>query len=105
MSSFEALLLIENRLAYLRSRRGKAAPILMPRAGTPSGNPSLTSITSDVIAAISNQAHIDVNGAQHLHALRPKAAKIESPPQARYRRSNKTVAEGDRSFAIVENHS
>ena len=35
----------------------------------------------------------------------PKTAKIESRPQARHWRSNKTVAEGDRSSAIVENHS
>src|SRR5580704_8014753 len=35
----------------------------------------------------------------------PKTAKIESRPQARHWRSHKTVAEGDRSSAIVENHS
>ncbi len=43
---------------------------------------------------------------QHLHPLRrPKTAKIESRPQARHWRSHKTVAEVDRSSAIVENHS
>src|SRR5258708_26634913 len=43
---------------------------------------------------------------QHLHPLqRPKTAKIESRPQARHWRSNKTVAEGDRPSAIVEDHS
>jgi hypothetical protein len=43
---------------------------------------------------------------QHLHPLRrPKTAKIESRPQARHWRSHKTVAELDRSSAIVENHS
>lgn len=43
---------------------------------------------------------------QHLHPLRPpRTAKIESRPQARHWRSHKTVAEGDRSSAIVENHS
>jgi hypothetical protein len=42
---------------------------------------------------------------QHLHPLRPKTAKIESRPQARHWRSHKTVAEGDRPSAIVENHS
>jgi hypothetical protein len=42
---------------------------------------------------------------QHPHPLRPKTAKIESRPQARHWRSHKTVAEGDRSSAIVENHS
>src|ERR1051326_3299290 len=31
--------------------------------------------------------------------------KLESRPQARHWRSNKTVAEGDRPSAIVENHS
>ena len=35
----------------------------------------------------------------------PKAAKIELRPQARHWRSNKTVAEGDRPSAIVENDS
>jgi hypothetical protein len=35
----------------------------------------------------------------------PKTAKIESRPQARHWRSYKTVAEGDRPSAIVENHS
>src|SRR5246127_3868769 len=34
-----------------------------------------------------------------------KTAKFESRPQARHWRSNKTVAEGERSSAIVENHS
>jgi len=37
--------------------------------------------------------------------LRPKVAKIESPPQSRDWRSNKTFAEGDRLSAIVKNHS
>jgi len=35
----------------------------------------------------------------------PKTAKIESRPRTRHWRSNKTVAEGDRSSVIVENHS
>src|ERR1700731_5041615 len=35
----------------------------------------------------------------------PKAAKIELRPQGRHWRSNKTVSEGDRPSAIVENHS
>jgi hypothetical protein len=43
---------------------------------------------------------------QHLHPLRrEKTAKIELRPQARHWRSHKTVAEVDRSSAIVENHS
>ena len=43
---------------------------------------------------------------QRLHPLRrPKTAEIESRPQARHWRSHKTVAEVDRSSAIVENHS
>jgi hypothetical protein len=40
-----------------------------------------------------------------LHPLRPKTAQIESGRQTRHWRSNKTVAEGDWSSAIVENHS
>ena len=35
----------------------------------------------------------------------PKGAKIKSLPQARHWRSNKTVAEGDRPSAIIENYS
>ena len=42
---------------------------------------------------------------QHLQPPRPKTAKIESPPQTRHWRSNKTVAEGDSSSTIAENHS
>src|SRR5580693_307766 len=47
----------------------------------------------------------------HNRTLTPSSAaprrpqKIESRPQARHWRSNKTVAEGDRPSAIVENHS
>ena len=37
--------------------------------------------------------------------LRLKTAKIESSPQTRHWRSNKTVAERDQPSAIVENHS
>jgi hypothetical protein len=35
----------------------------------------------------------------------PKAAKIDSRPRARHWRSHKTVAEVDRSSAVVENQS
>ena len=37
--------------------------------------------------------------------LRLRTAKIESSPQTRHWRSNKTVAEVDRASAIVESHS
>ena len=61
------------------------------RSSHASGNPLPTFITSDVIAAISNPAHIDVKGARRRYEEKQMTTLIHEEQQATTRTMTRTV--------------